>query len=654
MDDETCMKCHQSGLLSKTLKSGAKKSLFIDLNSLRKSVHKSVPCIGCHKNAKDYPHEKDPGSKCESCHEIQQKEYSNSAHGRLYIAKDPDVPGCSTCHGSHNIISSKNSDSPTFPLNLIKVCLSCHADERIERRHKLPGAEVIKAYEKSVHGMAATRLGLTVSAICNDCHGSHDIRPADDPRSLRNKINIPIICARCHPSIYDKYKESVHGKAIQAGIAEAPVCTDCHGEHTIYIATDPKSRIAPKNIPKTCSSCHEEKSIIGKFNLPGRRLETYEASYHGIVNKYGRAVAANCTSCHGFHDIRPSNDKKSSIHPEKLPETCGKCHPGVTKMVAQGKIHIEKSSEQDIKSTYYITVIYSIIEKFLSFFVAGYIIIDLIGRFRERKMKKLILILFFGILSISGNAYSLTLTDCLKCHQDQKMVKNIININEFRQSIHKNLNCTDCHKDIKKIPHEVKIENALCFPCHDKEINDYKTSVHGRQYIKGDKDVPSCRDCHGRHDIKKVKDSESKVSEKNIPKTCSTCHESANITGRFGLATKRLQTYEDSYHGIANKFGKPVVANCASCHGFHDIRPSKDPESSINPSNLPATCGKCHPGAGENFAKGKIHIEATKESAIGVYIVRKFYTYFIGFLMIIFLTYMTLDFIGYRKRKGRS
>jgi cytochrome b subunit of formate dehydrogenase len=50
------------------------------------------------------------------------------------------------------------------------------------------------------------------------------------------------------------------------------------------------------------------------------------------------------------------------------------------------------------------------------------------------------------------------------------------------------------------------------------------------------------------------------------------------------------------------------VANCASCHGVHNILSSSDPKSSIYPKNLPATCGKCHPGAGSRFAISQVHV----------------------------------------------
>ena len=53
------------------------------------------------------------------------------------------------------------------------------------------------------------------------------------------------------------------------------------------------------------------------------------------------------------------------------------------------------------------------------------------------------------------------------------------------------------------------------------------------------------------------------------------------------------------------------MANCASCHGVHNILPSTDPASSIYPDNLQHTCGKpgCHPQAVSLFAKGAIHTE---------------------------------------------
>jgi formate dehydrogenase gamma subunit len=69
-----------------------------------------------------------------------------------------------------------------------------------------------------------------------------------------------------------------------------------------------------------------------------------------------------------------------------------------------------------------------------------------------------------------------------------------------------------------------------------------------------------------------------------------------------------MSSYQDSYHGLASRLGSTVVANCASCHGVHNILPSSDSRSTISRANLINTCGQCHPGASENFITGKIHL----------------------------------------------
>src|ERR1051326_4252760 len=89
--------------------------------------------------------------------------------------------------------------------------------------------------------------------------------------------------------------------------------------------------------------------------------------------------------------------------------------------------------------------------------------------------------------------------------------------------------------------------------------------------------------------------------------SCAKCHEGVTLTKEFGVASGRVSSYKDSYHGLASQLGSKVVANCASCHGVHNILPSIDPRSMISTAHLQQTCGQCHVGASENFTKGKIH-----------------------------------------------
>jgi formate dehydrogenase gamma subunit len=89
------------------------------------------------------------------------------------------------------------------------------------------------------------------------------------------------------------------------------------------------------------------------------------------------------------------------------------------------------------------------------------------------------------------------------------------------------------------------------------------------------------------------------------------------LTREFGVAGERVSSYKDSYHGLASELGSKVVANCASCHGVHNILPSSDSRSMISVNNLPKTCGQCHIGAGINFATGKIHLTSELVTATG-------------------------------------
>ncbi len=81
------------------------------------------------------------------------------------------------------------------------------------------------------------------------------------------------------------------------------------------------------------------------------------------------------------------------------------------------------------------------------------------------------------------------------------------------------------------------------------------------------------------------------------------------------MAGNRVSSYLSSYHGMASRVGSATVANCASCHGVHNILPSSDPRSTINHANLAKTCGQCHPGANEKFITSKVHLDGSTQKA---------------------------------------
>jgi formate dehydrogenase gamma subunit len=198
-------------------------------------------------------------------------------------------------------------------------------------------------YGASVHGLAV-KSGDGAAATCKDCHGAHEIISPTASVSPLSFSHLASMCGQCHQQEARDWNASVHGKAVAAGVRDAPTCTDCHAEHRMQSVTN----ASPLQISlEVCGRCHASERLNTKYNLPSDRVRTFFGSYHGLATKFGTTVAANCGSCHGLHRILPSNDPDSTINRAHLVETCGKCHPGAGEKFALGKIHVAVDGDGD-------------------------------------------------------------------------------------------------------------------------------------------------------------------------------------------------------------------------------------------------------------------------------------------------------------------
>ncbi len=216
---------------------------------------------------------------------------------------------------------------------------------------------------------------------------------------------------------------------------------------------------------------------------------------------------------------------------------------------------------------------------------------------------------------------------CLACHTTLEDKAST----SFKMDIHSRngLTCADCHggdsskedmeaaMDVKKgfvgSPKGEQI-SAICAKCHSNAgvmIKKYNSalpigqmelvagSVHGELSTSGREHIAQCTSCHGAHGIVTKTDRSSPVHPLNLPTTCTKCHSDATFMRTYNpsLPVDQLEKYRTSVHGKRNKNGDPKTADCASCHGSHEILPAKDPRSHVYPTNLPATCAKCHSNA---------------------------------------------------------
>jgi cytochrome b subunit of formate dehydrogenase len=402
-----CLMCHGDRSASMT-REGKTVSLYVDAARFAKSAHAGLSCVDCHQhfNPSDLPHAKKikpvdcttchsdeqflrygqsahgrPGQgkahnascadchsahgvvkfsevslqerrvfaeeTCGKCHAKVDAQYMSSDHGQALQAGVQGAPTCVDCHGEHNVQMAASASAPTGKKNQAAMCMKCHADSPEVRALVGPAAKFIQSYENSVHAKAV-QSGNDMAATCSDCHGGHEMRKGSDPLSRVNKKNISTTCGQCHPAIEAQYNASIHGTALARGITASATCTDCHGEHNILSPKDAASPVAPTNVSaRVCSPCHSSVRLTTKYGLASDRFSTFEDSYHGLAGRAGSVEVANCASCHGVHDIRPSSDPTSRISKANLAKTCGSCHPGANENFTKGSVHVIASDSNE-------------------------------------------------------------------------------------------------------------------------------------------------------------------------------------------------------------------------------------------------------------------------------------------------------------------
>lgn len=245
----------------------------------------------------------------------------------------PSSEDCLACHSDRGLSKvgpggrfiSLYVDQTSFQGSVhgLLPCVQCHTDATaIPHPETLEKVRCKSCHEVTLSGAHAGRKGR--GATCPACHGSHGIRPALEAE--------PGICKTCHGAVVTVYGESVHGRGLARGEQEVASCRNCHGPaHEVRRGQDPASPVYPLNLPRTCGVCHGDPELAKRHGIPvANAYQLYMDSIHGrALAKSGLLVAANCSSCHGFHEIKPKDDPASRIYRTNIPSTCGACHAGI-------------------------------------------------------------------------------------------------------------------------------------------------------------------------------------------------------------------------------------------------------------------------------------------------------------------------------------
>jgi formate dehydrogenase gamma subunit len=378
-------------------------------------------------------------------------------------------------------------------------------------------------------------------------------------------------------------------------------CLACHGQAGMAsasgksISIDPAKHAASVHGILDCTDCHTTiKDYPHPVKLAKVRCSTCHADEASHVPNSVHTANGDgaCLSCHGDpHEV--------AVAAQTAPAKCAQCHADEVKEFRQS-IHGQAAAAGDPDAPTCMSCHGSVHQ-----------------------------------VQTSSDAASLVakqnLPDtCASCHSNPQFLSRhkipfAHPVELYRQSVHGRAvvdgdgaaaTCSDCHGSHGILPSQdvrSKINHfnipATCGQCHTDIAKTYLESVHGQAMKNGVSAAPVCVDCHGEHLILGPKEPASLVNAARVSMTtCGRCHSDERLVLRYNLPADRIPSFADSYHGLAMRGGSQSVANCASCHGVHNIFRSTDARSTVNAANLPKTCGTCHAGAGDHFVIGPVHV----------------------------------------------
>ncbi|MCL4306200.1 cytochrome b/b6 domain-containing protein [bacterium] len=518
--DAACIECHSDATLTRTNRDGSIVSLAVTPDSLARSKHASLACVDCHadlKNFDDWPHaERLAAVSCASCHKEAATEVAMGGH--------EGVLKCASCHGTHNILDTKDPRSMVSKEKIDRSCEQCH--NRMHPPHR-GRTTVYESYDVGIHGRLA-KLGKQGLPSCTDCHSSHAVHAEDrQPEKLEQS------CLNCHSEIVAEFKKSVHGQFRDG--RNLSHCFDCHGEHRSRAPSDSTLRVTNESPAEaTCGACHEES------------VRLYNQSLHAYALQSGSPRAPRCESCHGAHNIRKVDDPESPMHRSKQVETCAKCHSQIG-IALDPEVRLPRSFENYLESTH--------------------------GKLLKQGNENVPVCIDchggHAVLGSTNPLSTITLTNihktCGQCHpKEQQLYEVSIHYRALMSGITDSPTCTGCHgehlmvspKDPKSKVSHARIAAETCGKCHENPdiirkyglapdvVSTYTDSYHGLATRARNRKTPSCADCHGAHDVRTAADPLSSIHEANVVQTCATCHPRADAKFAASYTHRALQPRE--------------------------------------------------------------------------------------------------------------
>jgi thiosulfate reductase cytochrome b subunit len=317
---------------------------------------------------------------------------------------------------------------------------------------------------------------------CLECHGDEDIE-ADTERG-------------------EELELYVEDEVLLSSVHEEQLCTDCHRGAQDF-EDSPHNEGEALGLNCSGSGCH------------GEVVTEYDRSIHGKWHAKGDEEAATCKDCHGNHSILSSSDRKSRTNKFNLHKTCAECHESEV-VLERRPIDYDQAVPDFVDSIHGKALL-----------VDGLIVAPSCNDCH-------------GVHDIlphedpdSRISRETVPKTCGECHV---LVEEIFNASVHGESVNSHdvsaPHCTSCHKShVSEPPFSPEFRlhaDRMCGECHEEQLVGYRDTFHGKAIALGRGDVAACYDCHGHHDIVKIDNPTSRLSDERRVETCKQCHEDAN------------------------------------------------------------------------------------------------------------------------------
>jgi predicted CXXCH cytochrome family protein len=438
----------------------------------------------------------------------------------------------------------------------------------------------------------STAFAQMSSEDCLACHqdselvkevGGKSVSVHVDPEKFAASKHGSFGCTDCHESIADYPHEKV----------VAVNCANCHDGEAATVA---KSVHAHK---ANCSSCHGNHQITqGSAALAScsrcheKVVSAQRESLHGKAATRGDKLAPTCVTCHGSHEISSHLDPKAKTAVMNVPLLCGSCHREGSPVSLSHNI-----PQQSILENYRDSIHGE-------------------GLFRKG------LTVTAVCTSCHTSHFILPHTDprssiakvniaktCTQCHgRIEEVHRKVIEGQLWEQQPNKIPACPDCHQPhkVRRVFYDAGMANKDCLTCHGKpELTmvrgGKRISIYAdaQEYAASRHQQTACAQCHTE-----VSPSHSRPCETIKSKVdCSICH------------AAQVNDYKVSMHGQLAAKGDPDAPHCLDCHDDHATTSKRTPGSPTYARSVPKLCARCH----REGEKAAVRIKTGVKDIIGTY-----------------------------------